>query len=420
LATLSGVQVWAAYHFRAACKDLARHHTDDAIAHLARALTIWPRDPQILRAAAQAARRSGAYDEAQHFLDRYREVGGPDDDDAVLEQVLLRVEQGDIDRMSRFCQDLVHQAHPAAGQILETCTRGYARMFRLQEAEGCLQRLFEREPDSAEAYFLQAQIYDQQGRQVDSLESYRKTLQLDAERDDARLRLAALLVNLHQAAEAAPHLAYLQKRKPYLTQAWLLSARCADQLGLPDEAERLLGESLARNPDFAPALAERGKLALQREDPVAAESWFRQALAREPGDYETRYQLLLTLERNHKTSEAEAEQRRLERIQDDMRRIQEIATHFMQSQPHDAALHYEAGMIAMRAGSLQEGLRWLQSAVKEDPQYAPAHKALAEFYEQTGSPARASRHRRLAEAAADAATPAAAAAGAAEAVGAAR
>jgi Tfp pilus assembly protein PilF len=244
---------------------------------------------------------------------------------------------------------------------------------------------------------VQGHICDQQGRRIDEVACYRDVLQLDPDRDDARLRLVNLLLQLSQAAEAWPHLEYLLRAQPNNAEVWHLAARCQDLLGNQEECDRFLAVALARNPKFAPALADQGKRALARGEVKQALDLLQQAVQIEPGDYETHYQLFLALERNHQKEEAESEQHRLEQIQDDMRRIQDIATQLMPTNPHDARLHFEAGMIAMRAGSLKEGARWLESAVREDPRYLPAHRALADFYQRTGSPGRAARHRRFAE-----------------------
>jgi Tfp pilus assembly protein PilF len=83
-------------------------------------------------------------------------------------------------------------------------------------------------------------------------------------------------------------------------------------------------------------------------------------------------------------------------MQKDIKRIQKIVTREMQQSPDDPKLHYEVGLIAFRAGSAQEGLKWLQSALQKDPNYAPAHDALAVYYDVTGQAARSARHRQLA------------------------
>jgi hypothetical protein len=51
--------------------------------------------------------------------------------------------------------------------------------------------------------------------------------------------------------------------------------------------------------------------------------------------------------------------------------LKDISQVKMQNAPHDPALHYEVGVIAMRAGAVEEGLRWLHSALKETPTTRP-------------------------------------------------
>jgi len=53
-------------------------------------------------------------------------------------------------------------------------------------------------------------------------------------------------------------------------------------------------------------------------------------------------------------------------------------------------------MLALRAGAADDALRWLHSALKENPSYAPANLALAYYYQQSGDTARSARHRELA------------------------
>jgi len=184
----------------------------------------------------------------------------------------------------------------------------------------------------------------------------------------------------------------LQRRQPENLMVPVYLARCRDRLGQQAEAEQLVDAVLARQPNYAPAHVERAKLAFEADRFTAAEGWLRQASALMPGDLQVHHQLYLCLGKNHKEEEARAVQARLKQIELDIQRIQEIVTVRMQQTPHDAALHYEAGMISLRAGSPAEGLRWLLSALKENPRYVPAHQALAEYYQRTGQPARAARH----------------------------
>lgn len=62
-----------------------------------------------------------------------------------------------------------------------------------------------------------------------------------------------------------------------------------------------------------------------------------------------------------------------------------------------ASLAYGVGLAAMQGGNVEAGLCWLQSALKEDPNYAPAHKALMEYYQKVGDLSQAAVHRTKAE-----------------------
>jgi uncharacterized protein HemY len=86
----------------------------------------------------------------------------------------------------------------------------------------------------------------------------------------------------------------------------------------------------------------------------------------------------------------------MKQIDADLKRLHEIITADMVQRPHNAALHYEAGMIALRTGAVPDAVRWFESALREDPRHGPSHQALADYYEGIGEPARAAQHRELA------------------------
>lgn len=398
---LSGVgmivaYLWASYHLRAARSALERYHTSEAIPHLRAALFVWSRDPETLLLSARAARRTDAFDRADRYLDRYQEVRGTDDEALLLERVLVAAERGDVDSVSKYCQGLVKQDHPDTPLILEALSRGYLRMYRLHEAEFCIKEWFRHQPDNTQALLIQAQLYDLQGRQSEAIASYRSALMIDSQMDEARLRLCVGLMQLGSVAEALPQLEYIHRRFPdnFMVQVYL--ARAYDREGRTEEAENLLDAVLKNQPHFAAALAERGKLALRAGQNEQAEKWLREAITLNPSDHPSHYQYLLCLERNGKLEELQKEQAQLQAIENDIQLIQQLSTVRMQQTPHDPELHYQAGIISKRAGSVQEALRWFQSALREDPNHAPTHKALAEHYESIGDYGRAREHRQKA------------------------
>ena len=64
----------------------------------------------------------------------------------------------------------------------------------------------------------------------------------------------------------------------------------------------------------------------------------------------------------------------------DLDRLDEL-TRQISIAPHNADLRFEAGQIMLRNGQETEGLRWLASALQEDPSHAAA---MAEYQEHAG------------------------------------
>ncbi len=402
-AGLAGIHLWAGYHFRAAQSSLERYRSLEAQTHLRACLVVWPRHAEGLLMATRAARRLEAFEEAEQFLDRYRAVRG-EDDDLLLERVLLRAESGDVDQVSGLCRALVEQDHPATPLILEALAHSYMRLYRLGEAAACLKLWQDRQPDNFQAFFMEGLLHEQGGHAQAALESLSRAVRLDPEYEEARQHMAWFLVQQRRGEEALPHLEYLCQRQPDNLVIRVHLAQCRLQLGHEAEAVRILDAVLARQPDLPLALSERGKLAWQAGQVTEAETWLRQAAALQPGDYQTHYLFSQCLSQSGKMAEYKEELARVKQLEQDMRRLDQIVNGAMQQAPHNPALHYEAGMIALRGGAPADALRWWRNAIKEDPKYAPAHLALAYYYHQAGDNARATHHRQLARQATSAGT----------------
>jgi predicted Zn-dependent protease len=380
------VRVW--YHLRAARSSLLSYHNQKAVRHLQVCLRLAPEDPEVLRLAARAARRARSYEEAERLLEQYQRLRGLDEAGS-LEQLLLAAERA-VDQVADVCHRHVKNGHPETPLILEALARGYLRQYRLAEARLCLDRWLHDQPDNPEALCLEGQLHlDYEHAQAAALKSYRRAVELDPDHEDARLGLAVTLLETKAYAEAAEHLGYVRRRQPENLRVQVGLAECRDGLGEADEAVRLVDEVLARQPDYGPALALRGRLALGAGQMAEAETWLRQAVARDPANHPARYNLLVCLHQNGKDAEAEEHRRWLKQREDDLKRFNEIVTHDMKERPHDPALHCTLGRLLLRSGYQEEGLRWLHSALRQDPQYAPARQALDEYYRKAAARQRA-------------------------------
>ncbi len=378
-------QVWAEVHCRRAEEALARSlrvpgpaPLAEAREHLACCLRVWPNSARVHFLMARTARRAGNPDEAARHL-RRAEQGGWVAEAIDLEKALAAAEQGDLERTGPVLASFVERGHPDKLLILEALVQGCRGTYRLPQALAYLDAWLAAQPDSVKALAWRGETLLLAGRDRDALADYRKAVELDPDEDEARLKLAELSLAQHQLEEASAHFTELLKRHPDQGEALLGLARCRAEQGDAAAAVTLLDRLLSSQPDHAGALAERGKLALDAGNPADAEKWLRRAAEVAPFEREALYNLYRCLSGNGRTAEAEQCLARIQRIDEDRKRLDAVKAAVLKA-PHDAGLRYEMGIILLRNGQDREGVRWLESALREQPEYGPARQALGEYH----------------------------------------
>jgi predicted Zn-dependent protease len=230
----------------------------------------------------------------------------------------------------------------------------------------------------------------------------RLVIERDPERDETRLRLAQCLLGMGSYEEALPHLEHLAARRPDSPDVQVGLARCHNMRGQPERARELLDAFLERHPDHGLALRTRGQFALADGQAEQAERWLRHAAEVLPNDYLSHFLLGRSLQEQRRTAEAKAQLEVADRVKARAERLGELTSRKLSEQPLDPALHCEMGVLLLRNGHKATGESWLKSALSLDPNYKPAHAALAEHYQAEGDQGRAAEHRRQAERAANA------------------
>jgi tetratricopeptide (TPR) repeat protein len=366
------------YHFRAARAELQRYHNPQAIRHLRFCRDIWPNDPDVMLMAARAARRARVYADTERLLWMYRESRGRNEA-FVFEHLLLAAELR-VDQVADQCWGYVEDGRYDAALLLEALTRGYLRQYRLGQARLCLNRWRELQPNNPQAFYLEGLfLLDYNHAQSAAVDSYRRALELDPDHEEARLGLAVALLTGKGFAEAAEHFRHLLQCQPDNPRVQVGLAECLDGLGETAEAVRLVDDVLSRQPEFASALSLRGKLALRNGQLAESQRWLRQALRHNPMDHRAHYNLILCLEKSGQEEEAQRQRQRLQQMEQDVARFNEIVTKEIAQKPADPVLHCTLGQMLLRRGQREEGIRWLQSALRLDPNCAPARQALADY-----------------------------------------
>jgi tetratricopeptide (TPR) repeat protein len=385
------------YHLRAARADLARYHAEAARAHLDRCLRVWPKSAEAHLLASRAARQAGDLEAADRHLRECQRLRQGTTDEITLEWSLLRAAAGHLDEVEEYLHRRAAQAPDEAPLVWEALAAGYARVYRVLDALAVLERWLEGRPDDVQALVLRGNVYRKVKASQSAAADFRRAVELAPERDDARWGLAVSLVEIGRYQEALTHLEQLRPRRPDDPELRVRVARCFARLDRRDEARRLLEEVLAAHPDNGPALLNLGQLLVQAGRPEEAEPWLRQAVRAQPHGYPANYALYDCLNKQDKGPEARAQLAVADAIKGDLDRVSEITTRQLSARPRDPALHCELGTLFIRGGHPEVGESWLLSALRQAPDYRPAHAALADYYRRRGDE-RAELHRRQAEA----------------------
>jgi predicted Zn-dependent protease len=384
------------HHLRTARAALDDQDCDEARPHLAACLRLRPDSAAVHFTAARGLRRAGFNDEAADHLRECQRLAGSTPE-TLLEWAMLGACRGDLPENEPFLQARLDEGAAEGGLILEALIQGSIHAYHLELAQRYLGQLLAREPDNALGLMWLGWQYESSGRHAEALEVYRRAVRLRPRQPQVRLRLGQLALRQGELAEAEEHLEELHRRGYKRAEVLLALAQCRAQAADPARARELLDELLDESPDDSDALTERGKLALQDGDWERAERLLRRAVELEPQDRQALNFLVQALSQQGKTREGTEYAARLEKIEGELKRLEEVYKKMRQS-PNDARLRHEAGEICLRNGQDPEALRWLTGALQLDPAYAPAHESLAEYYELVGQPALAARHRQLAAA----------------------
>ena len=347
--------------------------------HFERYLTIRPSAVGARLLAARAARRQKDFEAALEHLRRCREDGG-DAEIIDVEYALIAVRQGD-DGPVPWLRERARRDDELALTILEGLIQYDLDTYRLRQAQADLDAVLARRPTDLHALLGRGFVWERFLSYADALENYRTAVAAHPDSERARLRLADTLLMVGSPQEALEHYKWLAERGPERPEVRLGLARCKHRLGQLDEAQALLDALLADAPKYGEALWARGQLAVEQRRPAEAKAWLQRAYAVIPHDRRVSYSLERVCLELGRKDDAVKHGARVAQLDADVRRLDQVR-HAVMQRPNDAALRCEAGLLFLRNGERQEGVRWLQLALRLDPSCEAARKALVDYQKQ--------------------------------------
>lgn len=360
--------------------------------YLDRSQPFWRSDPEVDFRSAQAARR--ARDSAAaigHLLDA--EQNGWPTPAVEIERALIAADNGvPFTRLEAILRGGTTGDPVSARDAMTALTVGYVGQFRIVEAEGVTADWVARRPDDPAAWRARADVLERLVRREAARDAYARWVELAPHEREARLGLVRMLLETQAAvADILVHIDQLEADGGNDPDFLRYKARTQIVAGRLDEAAATLDRAIAGPSPHATALMERAKLDMDRDQPAAAVTFARRAVAADAGDPEVLYTLFRCLLQAGAREEATEVEARWKRVNADLTRVNELGK-LISAAPFDPNLRREMGELFLRNGREAEGLRWLDSALAIRSDHGPTHRVLASYYTQTGQHARAAVH----------------------------
>jgi predicted Zn-dependent protease len=392
----AGGYAYALGEWRAAERAVKEGRPAEARERLALCLKVWPRSAAVRLLAARAARLRGDMTEAEAHLNACKRLQGGEASEAVqLEFLLMRAMTGEVDdpKVNGPLFGLVEAGHPDAAAILDTVALAFMRDLNYGKAVACLNLWIEREPGNARPYHLRGWVLERMNNHKASLADYHKALQLDPDLFPVRLRIAEVLLEDKLPQEALPHLQRLAKQRPDSPQVAARMGQYRFLQGDLKEARRLLEAAREKMPDDGPVLLHLARIDLLEGRAKQAEAHLRHMTRVAPGDTDGWFSLAAALQAQRRTGEAAKVLEHHRKLKAALDQANKLLIDDARHPTNDPAPAAKIGAVLLELGHDRLGLHWLNEALRRDPSYADAHRALAEHHEKKGNEALAARHR---------------------------
>ncbi len=231
---------------------------------------------------------------------------------------------------------------------------------------------------------------DRRRDQEAALTDGRKVLELDPANDLVRREVAWLALQVEQFAVAEAECR--RSLSAAHADGWLtyLLAKILHAQGKRGEAATVLDPLVRAQPNFPDAVLLRGVLYAEADQPDRAIPLLRQALAlKGVSRRECLYRLGLALAATGQSEEAQ-------KLFAEVELLNLTGAVTNDSFPNNPAMRVQIAEAMLGMGRLTEANAELDAVLAVAPDFPPAHRAKATYYDRVGQPAQAGEHRRKA------------------------
>ena len=364
--------------WRQAQQALERLDFPEAASHLQEYLALRPHHAEAHFLLARTWRRAEDYSQAAHHLEQAARFGWIREL-IELEDVLAKVQQTGVRGADRA---LLQSPVDDERVILEAMFKGDRRTLNLKEALRWVNTWIAHFPEDWIPRLWRADLFESFAEFANARDDYQRVLKLKPDCDQALLHLGLIAL-----AKEGDYAKAMQSLQPYLkvhpahVEALLAMARCYRGLGHLDEAARTALELLQEHPRQAKAALLLAMIALEQGRVQDAYDWLCKARDWGAEPQATHFQFALVLRRLGKPAEALPYEAKFKEYGEAERALGKTVQEILKT-PDQASLYHEMGTLYLRLDKEAQAEKWFLRALRQDPEYRPAHQALAALYQK--------------------------------------
>lgn len=339
-------------------------------------------------------------------------------------QTVLKTEPKSIPALDGISKELIwERRYSAAIDVLQDAPPdevlqldlaiAYRKNGEPDNATHILSVMINENPANAQAHLNLGVVYAQRAQYHEAAREFQEALHLDPTNDVVRVSYVKALINELQYPTALPVIQDYLYRKAHDFDALELTGEVDCGLGNYAEAETLLQQAVAINPDHYNARYFLGFALVRLDKPLAARAQLEKALQLNPGSSEARFQLAVTLRSLGLQDQAREEFKIIQQKKEeafelgtvtttlnkanqslekaDAQNAVEMYRQSIAQDPTNSHAYYDLAVALHGQGKYREERQALAKAMQLDPKFAPAHNQIGILDLQAGHTAEAER-----------------------------
>lgn len=311
------------------------------------------------------------------------------------EFVLLEAQTGRIRNVADELNAMLREGGEDGAEICEAYVNGSLMIGATDVAMTILPVWKLEFPLDPQPHYALARILEYQQKVPEAIKELEEANRKDASHWPSRYALGRILYGENRIEEALAQLEVGLRMRANAAPQWL-RARCLRTLGKLNEAHEILVSLVQLQPDLVqssfsmvgepqqglPIEFELGTLEAALGNHQEAKRLLDLVLKNDANHLDARYARALSLREIGESQLAESELAEVHSIRTLLTEIDKLVDEINRSpeQPHLEA-RCRVGELFLKYENARHGVFWLQEALNKDPNYQPAHKLLADYYD---------------------------------------